>query len=87
MRPSRPIITSENIAAAKLLEFLLLRCRYFRTPIVLRLQTVTGGTTVLGSSVEQLVQYLQRNEIVAGPMRVELDGRSTGEATVLARAP
>ena len=47
--------------------------------------TVTGGTAVPGPSAEQLIQYLQRNEIVAEPMRVELDGRSTGEG-ILATA-
>jgi nucleotide-binding universal stress UspA family protein len=47
--------------------------------------TVTGGTGVPGPSTEQLIRYLQRNGIVAEPMRVELDGRSTGEA-ILATA-
>ena len=47
--------------------------------------TVIGGTVVPGPSAEQLIRYLQRNGIVAEPMRVELDGRSTGEA-ILATA-
>ena len=47
--------------------------------------TVTGGTEVPGPSAEQMIQCLQRNEIIAKPMRVELDGRSTGEA-ILATA-
>jgi len=47
--------------------------------------TVTGGTAVPGPSAEQLIRYLQRNGIVAEPMRVELDGRSTGKA-ILATA-
>src|ERR1035438_603277 len=47
--------------------------------------TVTGGTAVPGPSAEQMIQYLQRNEIGAEPMRVELDGRSAGEA-ILATA-
>ena len=47
--------------------------------------TVTGGTGVPGPSAEQLIRYLQRNGIVAEPMKVELDGRSTGEA-ILATA-
>ena len=38
-----------------------------------------------GPSAEQLIRCLQRDEIVAEPMRVELDGRSTGEA-ILATA-
>ena len=47
--------------------------------------TVTGGAAVPGPSAEQLIRYLQCNGIVAEPMRVELDGRSTGEA-ILATA-
>jgi nucleotide-binding universal stress UspA family protein len=47
--------------------------------------TVIGGTAVSGPSAEQLIRYLQRNGIVAEPMRVELDGRNTGEA-ILATA-
>jgi nucleotide-binding universal stress UspA family protein len=46
--------------------------------------TVIGGTGVPGPSAEQLIRYLQRNGIVAEPMRVELDGRSTGEAILVA---
>ena len=42
--------------------------------------TIAGGTAVPGPPAEQLIRYLQRNGIVAEPMRVELDGRSTGEA-------
>jgi nucleotide-binding universal stress UspA family protein len=47
--------------------------------------TVIGGTGVSGPSAEQLIRYLQRNGIVAEPMKVELDGRNTGEA-ILATA-
>ena len=47
--------------------------------------TVAGGTAVPGPSAEHLIRYLQRNGIVAEPMRVELDGRSTGEV-ILATA-
>ena len=47
--------------------------------------TVIGGTGVPGPSAEQLIRYLQRNGIVAEPLRVELDGRSTGKA-ILATA-
>jgi len=47
--------------------------------------TVIGGTAVQGPSAEQMIQCLQRNEIVAEPMSVKLDGRSTGEA-ILATA-
>src|SRR5262245_53719460 len=47
--------------------------------------TVIGGTGVPGPSAEQLIRYLQRNEIAAAPMSVNVDGRSTGEA-ILATA-
>jgi nucleotide-binding universal stress UspA family protein len=47
--------------------------------------TVIGGTGVVGPSAEQLIRYLQCNGIVAKSMRVELDGRNTGEA-ILASA-
>ncbi len=47
--------------------------------------TVIGGTGVPGPSAEQLIRYLRRNGVVAESMRVELDGRSTGEA-ILASA-
>jgi nucleotide-binding universal stress UspA family protein len=47
--------------------------------------TVIGGTGVPGPSAEQLIRYLHRNGIIAKPMRVELDGRNTGE-TILATA-
>jgi nucleotide-binding universal stress UspA family protein len=47
--------------------------------------TVIGGTGVPGPSAEQLIRYLYRNGVVAKPMKVELDGRNTGEA-ILATA-
>ena len=47
--------------------------------------TVIGGTGVPGPSAEQLIRYLHCNGVVAESMRVELDGRSTGEA-ILASA-
>ena len=46
--------------------------------------TVIGGTGVLGPSAEHLIQYLQRNGIFAEPMRVDVAGRSTGEAILAA---
>ena len=46
--------------------------------------TVVGGTGVPGPSAEQLIRYLQRNGIVAEPKKVELDGKSTGEAILAA---
>jgi len=47
--------------------------------------TVIGGTEASGPSAEQLIRYLQRNGIVTEPVRVELDGRNTGQ-TILATA-
>ena len=47
--------------------------------------TIIGGTEVSGPSAEQLVQNLRRNRIVAELKRVELGGKSTGEA-ILATA-
>jgi len=47
--------------------------------------TVIGGTVVPGPSAEQLIRYLRCNGVVAESMRVELDGRSTGEV-ILASA-
>ena len=47
--------------------------------------TIPGGAGVPGPSGEQLTRCLQRNGIVATPLTVELDGRSTGE-TILETA-
>jgi nucleotide-binding universal stress UspA family protein len=47
--------------------------------------TVIGGTGVPGPSAEQLIRYLKRNGIAATPMKVELEGRTTGEV-ILATA-
>ncbi len=47
--------------------------------------TVVGGTAVPGPSAEQLIRYLQRNEVSPESLTVELNGRSTGEA-ILATA-
>jgi nucleotide-binding universal stress UspA family protein len=42
--------------------------------------TVEGGTGVPGPSAEQIIRYLQRNDIPAEPLTVGLDGRNTGES-------
>jgi nucleotide-binding universal stress UspA family protein len=47
--------------------------------------TVREGAEVPGPSAEQLIQYLNRNGIVAELMTVELEGKSAGEA-ILATA-
>jgi nucleotide-binding universal stress UspA family protein len=46
--------------------------------------TVIGGTEVPGPSAKQLIHYLQRNGIASEPMRVELDGKNTGQAILAA---
>ena len=46
--------------------------------------TVTGGTGVPGPSAEQVIRYLQRNDVPAEPLTVALDGKSTGEAILRA---
>lgn len=46
--------------------------------------TVTGGTAVPGPSAEQLIQYLQRNNVAAESLTVDLGGKSTGEAILTA---
>jgi nucleotide-binding universal stress UspA family protein len=46
--------------------------------------TVTGGTGVPGPSAEQMIKYLQRNEVPAEPLTVALDGKNTGEAILAA---
>ena len=46
--------------------------------------TVNGGTAVPGPSAEQLIRYLRCNDIKAELLKVELDGRSTGEAILAA---
>jgi nucleotide-binding universal stress UspA family protein len=46
--------------------------------------TVTGGTGVPGPSAAQIIKYLQRNRISADPTDIELDGKSTGEAILIA---
>ena len=47
--------------------------------------TIPGGAGVPGPSGEQVTRCLNRNGVVATPLTVELDGRSTGE-TILAAA-
>jgi len=47
--------------------------------------TVIGGFEVPGPSAEQLIRYLRHNGIGTEPIKVELDGRNTGEA-ILATA-
>lgn len=46
--------------------------------------TVTGGTGVPGPSAGQIIRYLQRNRVPAEPTNIELGGKSTGEAILVA---
>jgi nucleotide-binding universal stress UspA family protein len=87
--PSPPHQIATNILIAWNCSTEQARAIAFAMPLLHRADRVTvltviGGTGVLGPSAEQLIRYLQRNGIVAEPMRVELDGRSTGEAILAA---
>ena len=44
--------------------------------------TVIGGQEVPGPSVDQILRQLKYNDIVAEPVTVKLEGRSTGEAVL-----
>ncbi|HYV71723.1 MAG TPA: universal stress protein [Pseudolabrys sp.] len=46
--------------------------------------TVTGGTGVPGPSAEQMIRYLQRNDVPSESLTVALDGKNTGEAILSA---
>ena len=46
--------------------------------------TVIGGQEVPGPSVDQILRQLKYNDIVAEPVTVKLEGRSTGEAVLSA---
>ena len=87
--PSPPHEIATNILIAWNCSTEQARAIAFAMPLLHRADRVTvltviGGTGVPGPSAAQLIRYLQRNGIVAEPMRVELDGRSTGEAILVA---
>ena len=46
--------------------------------------TVIGGTEVPGPPAQQLIHYLERKRINAELMRVDLDGKNTGQAILAA---
>jgi nucleotide-binding universal stress UspA family protein len=46
--------------------------------------TVIGGQNVPGPSADQVRKHLRYNGIVAEPMHIQLEGRSTGEAVLAA---
>jgi nucleotide-binding universal stress UspA family protein len=88
--PSSPRQIATNVLIAWNCSTEQARATAFAMPLLQKADRVTvltviGGTAVPGPSAEQLIRYLQRNGIVAKPLRVELDGRSTGKA-ILATA-
>ena len=87
--PSPPQQIATNILIAWNCSTEQARAIAFAMPLLHRADRVTvltviGGTGVPGPSAEQLIRYLQRNGVVAEPMKVELDGRTTGEAILAA---
>jgi len=87
--PSPPHQIATNILIAWNCSTEQARAIAFAMPLLHRADRVTvltviGGTGVPGPTAEQLMRYLRRNGIVAEPKRVELDGRSTGEAILAA---
>jgi nucleotide-binding universal stress UspA family protein len=87
--PSPPQQIATNILIAWNCSTEQARAIAFAMPLLQRADRVTvltviGGTGVPGPSAEQLIRYLQRNGVVAEPMKVELDGRTTGEAILAA---
>jgi len=65
------------------------RTNAFAMPLLLQaervtLLTVVGGQEVPGPSASQVLRQLQYNGIPAKALRVEVDGRSTGEAVLAA---
>ena len=87
--PSPPQQIATNILIAWNCSTEQARAIAFAVPLLQRADRVTvltviGGTGVPGPSAEQLIRYLQRNGVVAEPMKVELDGRTTGEAILAA---
>ena len=82
LSPPRQIATNVLIAWNRSTE--QTRATAFAMPLIrladrVTVLTVMGGTGVPGPSAEHLIRYLQRNGIVAQPLSVELDGRTTGE--------
>jgi nucleotide-binding universal stress UspA family protein len=82
LSPPRQIATNVLIAWNRSTE--QTRATAFAMPLIrladrVTVLTVMGGTGVPGPSAEHLIRYLQRNGIVAQPLSIELDGRTTGE--------
>jgi hypothetical protein len=88
--PKRPIREATNVLIAWNGSTEQTRAIAFAMPLLQRAEsvkvlTIPGGAGVPGPSGEQVTRCLKRNGVVATPLTVELDGRSTGE-TILATA-
>ena len=94
----RPVLLSPPVAPKQIATSVMIhwngsteqaRTNAFAMPILRKaervmLLTVVGGQEVPGPSVNQVLRQLQYNGIPAKTMRVEVDGRSTGEAVLAA---
>jgi nucleotide-binding universal stress UspA family protein len=94
----RPVLLSPPVAPKQIATSVMIhwngsteqaRTNAFAMPILRKaervmLLTVVGGQEVPGPSVSQVLRQLQYNGIPAKTMRVEVDGRSTGEAVLAA---
>ena len=94
----RPVLLSPPVAPKQIATSVMIhwngsteqaRTTAFAMPILRKaervmLLTVVGGQEVPGPSLNQVLRQLQYNGIPAKTMRVELDGRSTGEAVLAA---
>jgi nucleotide-binding universal stress UspA family protein len=94
----RPVLLSPPVAPKQIATNIMIhwngsteqaRTNAFAMPLLrladrVTLLTVVGGQEVPGPSAGQILRHLQCNDIPAKSMRVELDGRSTGEAVLAA---
>ena len=94
----RPVLLSPPVAPKQIATSVMIhwngsteqaRTNAFAMPILRKaervmLLTVVGGQEVPGPSVNQVLRQLQYNGIPAKTRRVEVDGRSTGEAVLAA---
>lgn len=94
----RPVLLSPPVAPKQIATSVMIhwngsteqaRTNAFAMPILRKaervmLLSVVGGQEVPGPSVNQVLRQLQYSGIPAKTMRVELDGRSTGEAVLAA---
>jgi len=94
----RPILLSPPTAPSQIASNIMIawncsteqaRATAFAMPLLQQAErvtvlTVAGGSAVPGPSAEQMLDYLKRNGIAAEPVSVGLEGRSTGEAILVA---